>query len=262
MNAAANNYNNVLGYQPQIQGLANSYGDAIANWQKNGGDLSYFKQGWNGALGVDQNNLRKMNSQSLNPYDDEVTNNYIAASNKAARLGAGSLYDQSLQNMIGTGMANGSGHQTAAAKVGAQLAAQINADNQKTYMARQNALEQNSMAANKQLSDFYNTLSGIGIDVAKLSQEDLQILGQAYNNQADMFSKMFSDQNNALRTYGQAVEMGSDPTVTSQGHQEGTSITDSKSKSSSGGGFGGFLGSALGVMPWGSIFGGSSGTAK
>lgn len=42
-----------MGYQPYIQGMANSYGDAIANWQKNGGDLSYFKQGWNGALGVD-----------------------------------------------------------------------------------------------------------------------------------------------------------------------------------------------------------------
>jgi len=86
------------------------------------------------------------------------------------------------------------------------LAANINAQNQQTYLARQNALEENALKANNQLGNFYNTLSNIGIDYMKLSEQDLSTLLSAYNQQ-----------NDALKTWGQAIEMGADPTMTSEG---------------------------------------------
>ena len=239
--AAGNQYNN----------LGNLTNNLSSMYQKGGsiGDTTKFNQAWNQAQGIDQTNLKKMNSQSLNPYDDEVTNNYIKASNEAARLAYGGAYDQAYQNMIGTGMANGSGHQTAMAKVGAQLAANINAQNQETYLARQNQLEQNALAANNQLGNFYTTLSNIGLDYAKLSQQDLSTLLSAYNQQ-----------NDALNSWGRAIEMGADPTVTTQGRQVGKQVSDTNStqETTSSGGFGSILGTALGVVPWGNFFGGSS----
>ena len=227
-NAAWDNYNNVLGYQPQMNNSINAMGDTIAKYQQQGGvgDTSYFKQGWNGAMGIDQSNLNKMNTQDLNPYNDEVTNNYVKASNRAADLAKGQYQDQMNQNIIGSGMRNGSGHQTAAAKVGAQYAANINAQNQQTYLARQNQLEQNALAANNQLGNFYNTLSNIGIDYARLNQQDLSTLLNAYQQQANMYDSMFNNTNNALKTYGNAVLMGSDPTQTSEGTEKGTKTTE------------------------------------
>ena len=240
-NAAGNNYGSLGDLTDNLSSI----------YQKGGtiGDTSYFKQGWGLATDLDQNNLKKMNSQSLNPYDDEVTRNYIDASNKAAYLANGKNVDQMNQNIIGSGMRNGSGHQTAAAKVGAQLAANINAQNQQTYMARQNQLEQNALAANNQLGNFYNTLSNIGIDYAKLSEQDLSTLLSAYNQQ-----------NDALQTWGKAIELGADPTVTTEGRQigESTSDTDSTTTTKQSEGFGSILGTVLGVMPWGNLFGGSS----
>ena len=211
------------------------------------GDDSYFKQGWGLSTGLDNSNVNQMNTRSLNPYDDEVTRNYIDASNKAARLAYGDSYDQANQNMIGKGMANGSGHQTAMAKVGAQLAANINAQNQQTYLARQNALEENALKANNQLGNFYNTLSNIGIDYMKLSEQDLSTLLSAYNQQ-----------NDALKTWGQAIEMGADPTMTSEGRQIGESNTNSTTETKQSSGLGGIFGTVLGVMPWGNIFGSNS----
>ena len=202
------------------------------------GDTSYFKQAWDQAQGIDQSNLKKMNSADLNPYNDQVTRNYIDASNKAAYLANGQNVNQMMGNMIRSGMANGSGHQTAAAKVGAQLAANINAQNQAAYMQRQNQLEQNALAANNQLGNFYNTLANIGIDYARLNQQDLNTLLNAYNN-------IYSAQNNAINTYGQAVQMGADPTVvqdsTSSASQHGSTTQRS------GGGLGGALGDIFGV---------------
>jgi DNA anti-recombination protein RmuC len=89
-------------------------------------------------------------------------------------------------------------------------------------MARQNQLEENALKANNQLGNFYNTLANIGIDYARLNQQDLSTLLNAYNN-------IYSAQNSALGQLGQAVEMGSDPTVTSDstasGTQRGTTTT-------------------------------------
>ena len=110
-NAAAGNYGS----------LGNLTNSLSSMYTKGGtiGDDSYFKQGWGLSTGLDNSNVNQMNTRSLNPYDDEVTRNYIDASNRAARLAYGDSYDQANQNMIGKGMANGSGHQTAMAKVGA-----------------------------------------------------------------------------------------------------------------------------------------------
>lgn len=226
-NAAWDNYNNVLGYQPAMQDSINNLNNTLANYQKQGGigDTSYFKQAWGQAQGIDQSNLNKMNSHDLNPYNDEVTRNYVEASNKAADLGKGQYQDQMNQNIIGRGMQNGSGHQTAAAKVGAQYAANINAQNQQTYLQRQNQLEQNALAANNQLGNFYTTLSNIGIDYARLNQQDLSTLLNAYQQQSSMYDSMFNNTNNALKTYGNAVIMGSDPTTTSEGTEKGTKTT-------------------------------------
>ena len=161
------------------------------------------------------------------------------ASNKAAVLANGANVNQMMGNMIRSGMANGSGHQTAAAKVGAQLAANINAQNQATYMARQNQLEQNALAANNQLGNFYNTLANIGIDYARLNQQDLNTLLNAYNN-------VYSAQNNAINTYGAAMQMGADPTVvqdsTASGSQHGTTTQRQR------GGFGDFFGNLAGGL--------------
>jgi len=65
---------------------------------------------------------------------------------------------------------------------------------------------QNIMAANNQLGNFYNTLSNIGLDYTKLTEQDLSTLLNAYQQQT-----------NALNSLGQAVEMGSDPTITMEG---------------------------------------------
>lgn len=229
---AQSNYKNILNSTNKLNGMLDQY-------MSNGsiGDTSYFKQAWDQAQGIDQSNLKKMNSADLNPYNDEVTNNYVNASNKAAYLANGQNVNQMMGNMIRSGMANGSGHQTAAAKVGAQLAANINAQNQATYMARQNQLEQNALQANNQLGNFYNTLANIGIDYARLSQQDLNTLLNAYNN-------IYSAQNNALGALGQAVSLGADPTETREVNQHtvgNTTVTNS-SKPAFGDYFGGLLG--------------------
>lgn len=233
LGTAQDNYKNVLNSTNKLNGMLDQY-------MTNGGigDTSYFKQAWDQAQGIDQSNLKKMNSADLNPYNDEVTRNYVDASNRAAYLANGANVNQMMGNMIRSGMANGSGHQTAAAKVGAQLAANINAQNQATYMARQNQLEENALRANNQLGNFYNTLANIGIDYARLNQQDLNTLLSAYNN-------IYSAQNSALGQLGQAVQMGADPTTTSDSTASGTQHGTTTQKS--GGGFGSVLGNLIGA---------------
>ena len=66
------NYGNVMKYQPEVlKGLqqANNFISQSLNKGKMGDD-SYFKQAWGQAQGIDQSNMRKLNSQSYNPNDN------------------------------------------------------------------------------------------------------------------------------------------------------------------------------------------------
>lgn len=210
-------------YQPEmLKGLqqANNF---ISQSLKKGklGDDSYFKKAWGQAQGIDQSNLRKLNSQSYNPNDnaDWVKANDLIDSN--ARLGWGQYNNQLMQNMIGSNMANGSGHQTAAARQSAMLNSQLAADRANRWQDQYNKNIQNTMAANKQLGDFYNTLSNIGLDYTKLTSQDLSTLLNAYQNQVGAYGNIFNAANQALQTQGAAVAMGSTPKETSHQHKEG-----------------------------------------
>ena len=192
------------------------------------GDDSYFKQAWGQAQGIDQSNLNKLNTQSYNPNDNADWVKANDTIDKNARLGWGQYNNQLMQNMIGTNMANGSGHQTAAARQSAILNSQLAADRANRWQQQYNQNVQNTLAANGQLANFYNTLSNIGIDYAKLNSQDLSTLLNAYQNQAsaygvyaNAYNNILEGTNNALKTWGNAVAMGSDPKEESHTHKEG-----------------------------------------
>ena len=195
----------------------------ISQYTKQGkiGDDSYFKQAWGQAQGIDQSNLNKLNTQSYNPNDNADWVKANDAIDKNARLGWGQYNNQLMQNMIGTNMANGSGHQTAAARQSALLNSQLASDRANRWQQQYNQNVQNTLAANGQLANFYNTLSNIGIDYAKLNQQDLSTLLNAYQTQANAYSNILDSTNNALKTWGNAVAMGSDPKEESHTHKEG-----------------------------------------
>lgn len=246
-NAAKQNYTDVKGYTPQMFNSINGLNNRLSTIQKNGnvGDTSYFKQGWNGAMGIDQSNLNKMNTQSWNPNDNEDWVKANDAIDNNARLGWGQYNNQLMQNMIGSNMANGSGHQTAAAKQSMMLNSQLAADRANRWQQQYNQNMQSNLAANNQLGNFYNTLSNIGIDYARLNQQDLATLLNAYQTQSGLYNNIFNGQNDALKTYGNAVLMGSDPTRTSEGTQKGTKTTEG-TQGKSDGSWGGVLGNAVG----------------
>lgn len=208
INQAQDNYND----------MKNLTGSMFQKYQNGGnlGDTSYFKQAWGQAQGIDQTNMRKLNAQSFNPNDNADWVGAQDAIDANARRGWGKTLNQVNQNMIASGMANGSGHQTAAYNAAAGLNSQLAADRANRWTQQYNQNIQNTMAANGQLENFYGTLSKIGLDYAKLSQQDLQTLLSAYNQQ-----------NDSLKALGNAIEMNSDPTQTTQGRQWGTSETDS-----------------------------------
>jgi len=210
----------------------NNLNNTISQYQKKGGvgDTSYFKQAWGQAQGIDQGNLNKLNTQSFDPNDNSSWVKAMDDIDKNARLGWGKYNDQLMQNMIGTNMANGSGHQTAAAKQSMMLNSQLAADRANRWQQQYNQNVQDTMKANGQLENFYSTLSNLGIDYAKLTQQDLSSLLNAYQTQADLYNSMFNGANNALQTWGQAVAMDASPKQTSHEHKEGTeSQTASKS---------------------------------
>lgn len=236
--ARYNNYYNTALNQYNTQ--SNAYNTALQKYKNGGiGDTSYFKQGWNGATGIDPTNLNKLNTQSYNPNDNA---DWVKAQDdidKNARLGWGQYNNQLMQNMIGTNMANGSGHQTAAAKQSAMLNSQLAADRANRWQTQYNQNIQNTLAANNQLGNFYNTLSNIGIDYAKLNQQDLSTLLSAYQTQSD-----------ALKNLGNAVYMGSDPTQESEGTQKGTTTSTGTTTQSGDGGWGSALGFGARMMGW------------
>ena len=245
---AKNNYNNVASYTPQMMQNANSLGDKINSFWSNGGvgDTSYFKQGWNGATGIDQSNLNKMNTMSWNPNDnaDWVKTNDDIENNQWRKFGV--QKNQIDQNMIGTGMPNSTGHQTAIYNAAANYASQVAADRANRWQQQYNQNMQSSLAANNQLGNFYNTLSNIGIDYARLNQQDLATLLNAYQTQSGLYNNIFNGQNDALKTYGNAVLMGSDPTKTSEGTQKGTKTTEG-TEGKSEGSWGQVLGTVAGI---------------
>ena len=156
-----------------------------------------------------------MNTMSWNPNDNS---DWVKANDdidRNARLGWGQYNNQLMQNMIGNNMANGSGHQTAAARQSMMLNSQLAADRANRWQQQYNQNMQNNLAANNQLGNFYNTLSNIGIDYARLGQQDLSTLLNAYNQTNNL-------QDSALRMWGNAVKMGSDPTQESEKTEKGT----------------------------------------
>ena len=235
-NSAENNYKDLTDLSNQLNARYSS-GQGI-------GDDSYFKQAWGQAQGIDQNNLKKLNSGSYNPNEmpDWVRANNDISANEWRKYGK--VKNQIDQNAIGSNMGGSTGHQSAAYNAAANYASQVAADRANRWQQQYNQNVQNTLAANGQLENFYSTLSNIGLDYAKLSQQDLSTLLSAYNAQ-----------NDALKTWGSAVEMGSDPTVTTENRQKqwGTQHTNSESKQSEG--FGGIFGTVAGVMPWGKMFG-------
>jgi hypothetical protein len=139
--------------------------------------------------------------------------------------------------MIASGMANGSGHQTAAYQTAAGLNSQLAADRANRWQQQYNQNVANMMNANQMLNNIYSGRTGAGLDAWKASQQG--------------FSSMLNGigmRDNALRSLGNAVEMGSDPTLTQQGRQWGTSTTDASQTQKSSGGFGDIIGSVSGLF--------------
>lgn len=247
-NAARDNFGNI---SRSIGDATNNLNNVLSSYKDKGiGDTSYFKQAWGQAQGIDNSNLRSLNSQSLDPYDSPIWNNWSNMYDKTFDAGYGRNLDQANQNIIGSGMRNGSGHQTALAKVAAQSANERGLNKANTYLSFYNQNKQDALAANKQLQDFYTTLSNIGIDYAKLTQQDLATLLSAYETQRNMYGA----QNDALRNWGNAVQMGSDPTTTNTQTQKGTTVTNGVSGKKDGT-WGNVLGTTLGLARGFGLFG-------
>ena len=195
LNTAKQNYNN----------SSASLNNMITN-EKTGGDFTKFNQAWNGYNGIDNTNLNKVNTQSFNPNDNADWVSANNAINDNARLGFGAVNNQVNQNIIGNGMTNGSGHQTALANASAKLNSQLAADQATRWQDQYNKNVESTLAANNQLQGFYKNLASLGLDYAKLTQEDKTLLLNAY-----------TAQNDALKSYGQAISLGSNPTTTETG---------------------------------------------
>ena len=222
-------YKDALG---RAQGLSSNLNNFVSGVTKKGsaGDFQDYRTAWNQAQNIDNSQIEKMNSMSWNPNDDKDWVSANDAIDKNTRLGWGQTFDQVNQNIIGSGMANGSGHQTAVYKAAAGLNSQLAADRANRWQEQYNQNKQQQLAANGQLQDFYTKLSNIGLDYAKLTQQDLATMLDAY-----------ATQNDALRTLGTYVQMGSNPTTTSTSHTKGVTET----KTNSGTGFDDILGGVL-----------------
>lgn len=193
LNSAKNNYNSA----------ATTLNNKI-NAGETAADTSKLDSVWSKYNNLDNSNLEKLNSQSFNPSDNADWTAAQDTIDANARKNWGSTINQVNQNIIGSGMANGSGHQSAAYNASSKLNSQLASDRATRWQDQYNKNIDNSQEANKQLSDFYNNLSNIGVDYAKLSQQDFATLLSAYQTA-----------NNALNSYGNAISMGSNPTTTS-----------------------------------------------
>jgi len=203
------------------------------------GDTSKFLYGWDQLVNQDNSNLNALNTMSIDPYDNENWVNAQKAIANNAKYQYGEAQNQVNQNIISSGMANGSGHQTAAANANAKLASQLAADEAERYENRLTQNQNTILQANQQLSDFNQQLAELGIDYAKLTAEDYETLWNAY-----------SAQDQALQALGSAVGMGSDPTETSKTNASSTTTTKSSS-----GGLGNALGAVTGIAATGAKYG-------
>jgi hypothetical protein len=206
VNSAKNNYANTS------QNLNNLITLGQTAW-----DTSWLKETYNKYKNMDNTNLNTLNTMSVNPNDNADWTNAQNAIDSNARKSFGSTLNQVNQNIIGKGMANGSGHQTAAYNASANLESTLASDRAKRWTEQYNTNINNTLKANEQLSDFYNKLAEIGVNYAKLTQEDTATLLNAYNAQ-----------NDALKTYGNAVAMGSNPTVHTTGTENTTATSDTE----------------------------------
>lgn len=215
---ALNNYNDY------VNSAKNNYANTSQNLNnlitlgQTAGDTSWLKETYNKYKNMDNTNLNTLNTMSVNPNDNADWTNAQNAIDSNARKSFGSTLNQVNQNIIGKGMANGSGHQTAAYNASANLESTLASDRAKRWTEQYNTNINNILKANGQLSDFYNKLADIGVNYAKLTQEDTATLLNAYNAQ-----------NDALKTYGNAVAMGSNPTVHTTGTENTTATTDTDS---------------------------------
>lgn len=205
------------------------------------GDDSYFTQGWNQWNGLDVNNLKKLNSGSVNPNDIQDWKSANDDIDANARRGWGKTLNQVNQNMIASGMANGSGHQTAAYQTAAGLNSQLAADRANRWQQQYNQNVANMMNANQMLNNIYSGRTGAGLDAWKTSQQ-----GYAQNFNNALQAQNAKEQ--AIRSLGQSVEMNADPTMVTQQRQYGTSTTDASNTQKSSGGFGDIIGSVSGLF--------------
>ena len=208
---ALTNYNDYLG---AAKNNYNTMSNNITNMMNSGklaGDTSWLKESYNNYNNMDNSLLNNLNTGSVNPNDNADWVNAQNAIDSNARKGFGSTLNQVNQNIIGKGMANGSGHQSAAYNAAANMESTLASDRAKRWTDQYNQNTQNALKANGQLSDFYQKLSDIGVDYAKLTQEDMTTLLNAYNQQ-----------NDALKNYGTAVALGSNPTTTMNSETKGT----------------------------------------
>lgn len=219
------------------------YNQALADYNsgKSYGNDSWFKQGWEQWNGLDTNNLQKLNSGSYNPNDNA---DWVSANNDIdanARRGWGKTLNQVNQNIIASGMANGSGHQTAAYQTAAGLNSQLAADRANRWQQQYNQNIANMMNANQQLNNIYQGRTNAGLQGWQTSQQGY---AQGFNNALQ--AQNARDQ--ATRVLGQAVEMNADPSVQTRQHQYGTSTTDATNTQKSSGGFGDIIGSVSGMF--------------
>lgn len=210
LNAAKNNYNS-----------ANQTLTDKINAGETAADTSKLDSVWSKYNNMDNSNLDKLNTQSFNPNDNSDWVKSQDAIDENARKGWGSTINQVNQNIIGSGMANGSGHQSAAYNASSKLNSQLASDRANRWQTQYNQNVSDSLKANGQLSDFYKNLSSIGVDYAKLSQEDFATLLNAYQTT-----------NNALTSYGNAISMGSNPTSTSNSTTNSETNATSENSSS------------------------------
>ena len=229
LNSAFDNYKN-----------ANTLADSLYKDYRAGktiGDDSYFKQAWNQWQGLNTDNLNKLNLQSYNPNEmpDWVKANDDIEANEWRKYGK--IKNQIDQNAIGSNMGGSTGHQSAAYNAAANYASQVAADRANRWQQQYNQNVANMMNANQQLNNIYQGRTGAGLQGWQTSQQG--------------FSQMLNGiglRDNALRSLGNAVEMGSDPTLTQQGRQWGTSTTDASQTTERSSGFGDIIGSAVGLF--------------